>query len=314
MLELKNVYPDLIIPSYFHIGESHKEWRIIHCDYETDINSLFDGKIDATQIMTPVKGRGEYIVSNIQSSSGKKEQAIIKTYKRGGLTGLLLPDIFNNARRPLNELVLTEKAHISGVPVPEILGIQIKWITSFLFGAKIIFKKIPDTMTLEEVIVSVLQNYKNNRSKLYQKKKNIIKSISQTIGQLHHVGICHNDLNVRNILIQSTRLIEPAAQAEEERIKTYIIDLDKSTYEQPLQFDKRIDNLIRLNRSLEKIQFRFKSLDITDIVSHTDRLSLFETYFNEFSLEGKDQKRLAINKCLKHTRLHKWWWRLYGGG
>ena len=316
MLELKNIYPDLIIPSYFHINESHKEWRIIHHDYESGVNSLFDGEIDTPpapmgevrpfgrQLATTVKGRGEYIVAHIKSSSGQNEEIIMKTYKRGGLTALFLPDIFNDARRPLNELVLTEKARVSGVSVSEILGIQIKWITPFLFRAKIISKKIPDTMTLEDFILFLLKNYKDKYSELYQKKRNLIKSVSQAIGQLHQVGIYHSDLNIRNILIQSP----------EGTIKTYIIDLDKSAYEQPLSFNKRVDNLIRLNRSLEKMIFKFKSLNINNIVTYTDRFLLLETYFNGLALGGKDQKRLVISSCLRHTRLHKWWWRLYRSG
>ncbi|MFH0888257.1 MAG: lipopolysaccharide kinase InaA family protein [Planctomycetota bacterium] len=316
MLELKNIYPDLIIPSYFHINESHKEWRIIHHDYESGVNSLFDGKIDVPsapmgearpfgrQLATTVKGRGEYIVAHIKSASGQNEEVIMKTYKRGGLTALFLPDIFNDARRPLNELVLTEKARVNGVSVSEILGIQIKWITPFLFRAKIISKKIPDTITLEDFILFLLKNYKDKYSELYQKKKNLIESISRAIGQLHQVGIYHSDLNIRNILIQSP----------EGTIKTYIIDLDKSYYEQPLSFDKRVDNLIRLNRSLEKMIFKFKSLNINNIVTYTDRLLLLETCFNELSLGGKDQKRSVTSRCLRHTRLHKWWWRLYRSG
>lgn len=350
MLELKNIYPDLIIPSYFHINESHKEWRIIHHDYESGVNSLFDGKIDTPpapmgearpfgrQLATTVKGRGEYIVAHIKSSSGQNEEVIMKTYKRGGLTALFLPDIFSDARRPLNELVLTEKARVNGASVSEILGLQIKWITPFLFRAKIIFKKIPDAITLDDFILFLLKNYKDKYSdaerrgdrdaqmrgysepegtaggdaskgkalsELYQKKRNLIESVSQAVGQLHQVGIYHSDLNIRNILIQSP---------EGRTIKTYIIDLDKSAYEQPLSFDKRVDNLIRLNRSLEKMIFKFKSLNINNIITYTDRFLLLETYFNGLSLGGKDQKRLVISRCLRHARLHKWWWRLYRSG
>lgn len=317
MLELKNVYPDLIIPSYFHIRESSKEWRIIHQDYESEINTLFNGKIDNSQVVTTVKGRGEYIVAHIKSSSGQSEEIIIKTYKRGGLTALFLPDIFHDARRPLNELVLTEKARVSGVSVSEILGIQIKWITPFLFRSKIIFKKIQNAMTLEDFILLLLENYKNKYKELHQKKRNLIESISQAIGQFHRIGIHHNDLNIRNILIQPTRLSGcPVGQAEAETIKTYIIDLDKSTYESRwtsgLPLNKRVDNLIRLNRSLEKMIFKFKSLNIKDIITHTDRLLLLETYLNELSLGGKDEKRFIVNRCLRLTRLHKWWWKLYG--
>ena len=117
-------------------------------------------------------------------------------------------------------------------------------------------------------------------------------------------------------------MVHPAktGQTPSSQLRTYIIDLDKSIYEQPLPLNKRVDNLIRLNRSLEKMMVKFQSLNINNIITHTDRLLFckgvlqYAPTFNESSLVGKNQKRLIISRCLKHTRLHKWWWRLYGGG
>jgi tRNA A-37 threonylcarbamoyl transferase component Bud32 len=301
MSELKNICSDLMIPPYFNITESHNEWRIIHHDYESSVNWLFDGKIDNTQLGKTVKGRGEYITAHIKSLVGDDEDVILKTYKRGGISASFLPDIFNDPRRPLNELGLTEKARKDGVLVPEILGIQIKWITAFLFRAKIIYKIIPDTITLEDYIIFLLKNYMDKRHELYQRKRNLIKSLSQIISELHEIGIYHNDLNIRNILIRYT---------EKEIIQPYIIDLDKAIYMHPLSFNKRADNLIRLNRSLEKMIDRSDMLGIKNIITHADRFLLLKMYSNEAFVKGA--KRYIIRKCQKHTELHKWWWKLYG--
>jgi len=300
MLTIKDTFPDLVIPAYFRIKELPGEWRIIHVDYEVEIDSLFNCGNNSVNIET-VKGRGDYPVAKIKSSAGKEDEVIIRVYRRGGLAGLVLPDIFNNARRPLDELVMTEKGRAGGASLPEILGLQIKWTLPFFYRAKIVVKKIPDTVTLEETIFSLAKENENYRDILYRKKANLIASLVKSIRQLHNAGIYHRDLNIRNILIKQSTL----------SFTVYIIDLDKSVYEsgpKGLSLDKRIDNLIRLNRSLDKMLFK-AGQSFKGIISHTDRLRLFESYFRGEGLT-RAQKQVIINKCLQQVGLHKWWWKL----
>ncbi|MEK7309562.1 MAG: lipopolysaccharide kinase InaA family protein [Planctomycetota bacterium] len=351
MLTINDSYPDLVIPAYFRVKESAGEWRIIHVDYESAIDSLLDEGHGTANSETAcpdgangtrrVQGRGDYPVARIKSSTGKESEVIVRVYRRGGLAGLVLPDIFNDARRPLNELVLTEKGRAGGVPLPEILGLQIKWVLPFFYRAKIVVKKIPDAVTLEETIFSLAKENEHRQDSfmlsqkchceersdeailpvreteiaplpsiarndrmgpvLYLKKINLIASLVKAIRQLHNAGMNHRDLNIRNILIKQSGIDFTA----------YIIDLDKSAYELSktgLSLDKRIDNLIRLNRSLDKMLFKTGS-SLKVVISHTDRLRLFELYFQG---EGSNraQKQVIINKCLQQAGLHKWWWKL----
>ena len=299
MLTIKDSFPDLVIPAYFKVKESTGEWRIIHADYESAVDSLLNGGYNTANVKR-VQGRGDYPVANVKSSDGKEAEVIVRSYRRGGLAGLVLPDIFNDARRPLNELVLTEKGRANGVLLPEILGLQIKWILPFFYRAKIVVKKIPDTITLEETLFS-LDKKGLNRKELYRQKANLIASLVKAIRQLHNAGINHRDLNIRNILIKRTGLDFAA----------YIIDLDKSEHETGktgLALDKRIDNLIRLNRSLEKMLFK-AGLFLRGVISQSDRLRLLESYFQGEGLT-RVQKKEIISKCLKQAGLHKWWWKL----
>ncbi|HLD35168.1 MAG TPA: lipopolysaccharide kinase InaA family protein [Planctomycetota bacterium] len=299
MLTIKDSLPDLVIPAYFKVKESVGEWRIIHADYESAVDSLLNGGYNTANVER-VQGRGDYPVANVKASDGKEAEVIVRVYRRGGLAGLVLPDIFNDARRPLAELVLTEKGRTEGVPLPEILGLQIKWVLPFFYRAKIVVKRIPDTVTLEETLFS-LDKKGLNRKELYRQKANLISSLVKALRQLHNAGINHRDLNIRNILIKRTGLDFAA----------YIIDLDKSAYESDakgLALDKRINNLIRLNRSLDKMLFKSGSF-LKGIISHTDRLRLFELYSRGEGLT-QIQKQVIINKCLQQTGLHKWWWKL----
>jgi len=300
MLTVKDVFPDLVIPIYYNVKESAGEWRIIHSDYEQPIEALFSGGYNTSNGNT-VKGRGDYPMVKVRSSTGKEDEVIVRSYRRGGLAGLVLPDIFNDARRPLDELVITEMGRAMGVPLPEILGIQIKWVLPFFCRAKIAVKKIPDTVTLEETIFSLAKKNAHCQDALYRKKSNLIASLVKAITQLHNAGIYHRDLNIRNILIKQSNLDFTA----------YIIDLDKSFYESSakgLAFDKRADNLIRLNRSLDKMLFRVGA-SLRTVISKTDRLRILESYFSGEGLT-RVQKRVVINKCLRQVGLHKWWWKL----
>ncbi|MBI5779439.1 MAG: hypothetical protein HZA49_08290 [Planctomycetes bacterium] len=299
MLTIKDSFPDVIIPAYFKVKESAGEWRIIHSEYESAIDSLFSVGGNTPGAGT-VQGRGDYPVVKIKSSTGKEDEGVIRVYRRGGLAGLVLPDIFNNARRQLNELVLTEMGRMNGVPLPEIMGLQIKWVLPFFYRARIVVKKVSDAVTLEETL-SFLAKEGDNRKELYTKKINLIASLVKAIRQLHNAGIYHRDLNIRNILVKRGGL----------DFTSYIIDLDKSAYElgsKGLSLDKRIDNLIRLNRSLDKMLFK-TGQSFRSVISHTDRLRLFESYFRDAGLT-QAQKQIIINKCLKEAGLHKWWWKL----
>lgn len=299
MLTLKDSYPDLVIPPYFKVKESAGEWRIIHADYESAIDSLLNGGYNTTDTGL-VQGRGNYPVANVKSIDGKEAEVIIRCYRRGGLAGLVLPDIFNDARRPLNELIQTEKGRADGVPLPEVIGLQLKWVLPFFYRARIVVKKIPDAATLEETLFSLDKKGLNSKE-LYGQKANLIASLVKAVRQLHNAGINHRDLNIRNILVKRADF----------DFKAYIIDLDKSEYETGktgLVLDKRIGNLIRLNRSLEKILFK-TGLFLKDAISRTDRLRLLESYFQVDGLT-RVQKKEIISKCLKQAGLHKWWWKL----
>lgn len=296
MLTIKDSFPDLIIPVYFRLKESSDEWRLWHQDYEAGVNSIFDDKYVASRIS---EGRGKYDQVNIKSAFGKDDDVIIRTYKRGGLSALVLPDVFSDARRPLEELIITERGRQKGAPLPEILGLQIKWLTPLFYRARIIIKIIPETKTLEEFILALSEE--NDRQKLYQQKTALVASVAAALKALHSAGICHRDLNIRNILVKPAGL----------DFTTYIIDLDKSIYQttpKQLSMDEKTGNLIRLNRSLEKMLFKtgqsFKS-----VISHADRLRLFELYFRDAGLT-RAQKQIVINKCLKEAGFHKWWWKL----
>ena len=71
---------------------------------------------------------------------------------------------------------------------------------------------------------------------------------------MHDAGIYHADLHLKNILLK-----QDASGA----FSAYIIDLDKSFVVDKLTVEQRMKNLLRLNRSIDKIRW-FSGQTITN--------------------------------------------------
>lgn len=242
---------------------------------------VIPGKIEAGLCSGTAKGRGHHAIITLDDQTS----AVIRQYKRGGLSRFLLPDIFWGDNRAVKEAVITAKAASSGVPAPEVLGIIIRPVFGPLCRLWIITKEIK-APTLENAITS-LKNI-HPPAALFTRKLNLIKTAAAAIKKLHQAGIRHRDLHIRNILIDAD--------------KAYIIDLDGATAWRTKSDE--IESLIRLNRSIAK------HLGITGI-SATDRLRLLRRYLepNYFKANKKD----IVSRCLRNIRLHQIWWSITGG-
>ncbi len=107
---------------------------------------------------------------------------------------------------------------------------------------------------------------------------------------MHDAGIFHGDLNLKNIILQTT---------DPQNIKGYLIDFDKSFIRSHLRETLRIRNLLRLNRSAEK--FKNQGLPIT----RTDVLRFLLAYFQnppDFKARVKDLN----HQYKRHMRFHRW--------
>ena len=78
----------------------------------------------------------------------------------------------------------------------------------------------------------------------YKQKRQIINKLANAVNDMHDVGIYHADLHLKNILVQSD--ISGC-------VHVYIIDLDKSKQYEKISFQRRMKNIMRLDRSFVKI-------------------------------------------------------------
>jgi 3-deoxy-D-manno-octulosonic acid kinase len=166
------------------------------------------------------EGRGEAYRFPLEAGQG-----IVRPYRRGGAMARLWRDRYLLVNRPLRELRIHLACYRQGLPVPEPLGAAWQRSGPWVRGAFA-------TRALEAV---TLQRYLET----HRPSVDVLKAVGACIGRFHERGVCHADLQVRNILI-----------APEGRV--YLIDFDKATKARRLSQRRRSANLARLARSFRK--------------------------------------------------------------
>ena len=273
-------------------------------------------------------GRGSYL--SIPVTHNNAERFVIRNYRHGGLLGKLFGGVFCDGNRPLNEIYINEIASQKGVPSAEVIAITKRKLWGFFYKADFITKEISGA-------VDITQFLKESSLQSIQKsKKPIIFALVKLIRSMHDAGIYHADLHLKNILLKKDLNGE---------FNAYIIDLDKSVILNTLSINQRVKNLLRLDRSLEKLRWLSGATNISqtdtrdpgnhqfnrdcspsndltnseklvpinkklNLISRTDRIRFFKSYMlhNPFD---KDWKKY-IRQYPSSYSLHKFWWRVLG--
>ena len=290
-LFVKDRYKEIVLPIVF------------------DTESLHNREKDEATIKF---GRGTYL--SIPIAENSTERFIIRNYRHGGLLGKLFGKVFYDGNRPLNEIYINEIAFQKGVPTAEVIAITKRKLWGLLYKADFISKEISGA-------VDIAQFLKESSLRFIQKsKKPIIYALVRLIRNMHDAGIYHADLHLKNILLKGDSNGEFIA---------YIIDLDKSVVLNELNLDQRIKNLLRLDRSIEKLRWLSGEIDISqndgsgervthvslsqkiDLISKIDRIRFFKSYMLYGNALDKDWVKYVRQYQSQHA-MHKLWWRVFG--
>ncbi len=234
-----------------------------------------------------LKGRGFLSSIPLQGSNGIK--MIVKHCLRGGLIRFLTKDIFWQRNRPFNEMVTNREILQKGIKTTEIIAAAQHTLVGPFYKAYLFSKELPESID----VISYCNTLQHcSPEQRFREKKYLFQSLAKAIFKMHHAGIYHCDLHLKNILIQ---------QRADELPEIYIIDFDKAVIKKKLSPRERIKNLLRFNRSIEKL--RLKGGKIT----RTDQMIFFKEYFNYDSdtatLFEKNRKRYS---ALLRLRKVKW--------
>jgi len=224
---------------------------------------------------------------------------LVRPYKRGGMVGPLLKNIYWGKQRAIKELTITNLAFNKGLPVPEVLGVILQPKGLGFYQAFIMIREISDTSDLPDYLARLKTT---DTRELFRQKQALFQAIIESLVQFHNAGFYHSDLNLRNLLVQ---------KENHGTLKVWIVDLDRAKYypDTPIKsgsgltLNQRINNLIRLARSLVK-------LGLGKLIGPADRLLFLKCYLRAI---GEDQKSLLrrINYyCAANIRRHRLWWKI----
>ena len=203
----------------------------IHQLAETPQHSTTEA--DSARMITPLSwGRGHVwrVHTDIQAT------VIIRFYRRGGFVRHFLSDIYwDRPPRPLAELVATETARQRGVPTIEVLGAYVRWMNSGLYRGLLISREAEGFHNLWEWLQ--MRSIGPTRSAT-------LTAVARAIATMHEAGIAHADLNLTNILIQSSNTSP----------QVLLLDFDRAqVLSDPVPRPQRERTLRRLQRSFRKL-------------------------------------------------------------
>ena len=290
------------LPAYFSTLTRGEITLYIKKEYEQrlsahDIDMLFNLHKDSDKLKVSYHGRTP-CKTLIMESLGNVS-FVVRDYCHGGLFGKILRDIFWNTLRPLRELSICEAAGKSGIKTSEVIAIVKNRVLGPIYKCRLVSKEITGAIDLMELLLNAEKN------KLVARKRQIINKTAKAVKEMHGAGIYHADLHLKNILIQSAA----------GKVDVYIIDLDKSRQYEKISLHQRMRNIMRLDRSVEKmIRNNRVTFDETYPfpISGTDKLRFLKEYIKTDNKSEKPLRYYLQSYNTSHN-LHRLWWSVGGG-
>jgi RIO-like serine/threonine protein kinase len=149
--------------------------------------------------------------------------------------------------------VISEEARRRGISTPEVLVARVERVWGPLYRGWLVTRELPAAQDLWAAL----------QSNDYQRKDRelLLKTVARSISQMHLRGIFHQDLNLKNILVER----------EAAEIRSAIIDFDRATlFPGAVPPGKAERNLNRLLRSVRKLdpERKFLTQDDWDLLMH----------------------------------------------
>ncbi len=241
------------------------------------------------------------------------ESFVVREYWHGGMIGKIFKDFFWDGMRPVRELLVCEAANRGGIKTTEIIAIIKNKIMGPLYKFRLVTKEITESIDLIELLLHSGESPRrllSGENRLLKQKRQIIIKLAEAVNDMHNVGIYHADLHLKNILVQSD-----AGGG----VHVYIIDLDKSTQYEKISFKRRMKNIMRLDRSLEKLKRNVSGIKAL-LVTDTDKMRFLREYI-KLSYRSKQHSygsqkeflKYCLTKYQTNHKSHRIWWRILNG-
>lgn len=253
------MFKNIPIPPSFSLIKKGRVFILLEGGYK---EALLKQGIDDLRTFLNKKGRISYYHKGrslhpcIPLEDGKR--MVLRQYSHGGPLRAITRNLYFFGARSFRELALAEEIRSCGIPtIPPIGAIHHRIFYPF-YQAYFLSLEVPQAIDLIQYFNEFGAH--PSRESLSLKRKTI-RSAGLLIRQFHKAGFFHSDLQLKNILVAGDQLL--------------LIDFDRSYRKSNLSIRKRIKNLFRLNRSVEK----WKRLGLP--ITWTDRWRFFLAYVGD---------------------------------
>lgn len=273
------------IPGFAKLPLPHG-FVLIKTAYRELVEPIFNWLTDPQRVpeIRYFSGRGSSISFKVNHPNIKR--IFIKSYRRGSWRGFFLRDLYRGKRRFLKELSILEYAVSKNLPVPEPLALVLKRPFPGFYQAYLITREIS---AAQDLVYFLQQDHAFKKPLLPE----LINKIASTLVNFHNEGIYHPDLNLKNILVETSQF------------KIYLVDLDRAQIFASLSFALRMKSLIRLARSLVK-------LELDNKITKDIRLQFLKTYLAFIGKDSPEVIQVILRQCHNHIKWHKLWWKIFG--
>lgn len=163
------------------------------------------------------------------------DRVVIRSYRRGGLPGRVVRDLYAGWRpRPFRELLETEALRARGAPVVEVRGAVVRWVVPGLYRGWLVTRYVDGARTLWQWM---------SAPPAPADRAAVCAAAGRAVRRLHDCGGRHPDLNLNNLLV--------SVGADGWHVQ--LIDFDRPLRVASPRCGDRDAELARLRRSARKL-------------------------------------------------------------
>ncbi|MCE9592824.1 MAG: lipopolysaccharide kinase InaA family protein [Planctomycetes bacterium] len=163
---------------------------------------------------------------------------VVRRFHHGGLLRWLTGARFRDPERPFRELVLAARLAELGFRTPEVVAARALTGGAGAWFLDVVTRRVEGSRDLGRVLAA------DARGELdVAPRRRLYAAAGALVRRLHGVGFVHADLTPRNLLV-----VDAAPDAE-----PWVLDLDRSTFVDGLDVERRTDNLRRLHRHVARL-------------------------------------------------------------
>ena len=207
---------------------------------------------------------------------------VVRKFVHGGLLRNLTGGWFWGTERMRNEMRLGLDAVERGVPTCRPVALRTEHAMGPFYTGYYVTERIPNSLNLRDLC----RDIQEGRRLAPQSRRLIARQIAGAIADMHDAGLVHADLNLKNVLVRNPRI----------RPEAFVIDLDGAQMRQDVSLSHRLDNLVRLDRSVLKWPSSRK------VITLQDRLRTWKVYLERYREWAPHWKKYLRNRATRHLR------------